>query len=203
MTEILASAITRINISFDLWTSRNKLALLGLVAHFVDAGSTPVTTLLALPRQAGRHTGANLAETIGAVIAHYNLQDRVGYFVTDNASNNDTRLDFLGREFGFKMPDSRIRCCGHIFNLCGQAVLFGVDAEAFEHGIEDPALEEVQLARWRRKGPCGKLHNVIYYIEASPQRIDRLNTLQLKLNSPNQPPDKKAIYALVKDVSTW
>ncbi|KAF4546955.1 Hypothetical protein D9617_87g078060 [Elsinoe fawcettii] len=193
----------KFHISFDLWISRNKLALLGLVAHFIDAGGTPVTTLLALPRQAGRHTGANLAETIGALIAHYNLQDRVGYFVTDNASNNDTCLDFLGREFGFKMPDSRIRCCGHIFNLCSQAVLFGVDAEAFEHEIEDPALEEVQLSRCRHKGPCGKLHNVIHYIEASPQRIDRLNDLELKLNSANQPPDKKAIYALVKDVSTW
>jgi hypothetical protein len=32
VTETLQSAITKINLSFDLWTSKNKLALLGLCA---------------------------------------------------------------------------------------------------------------------------------------------------------------------------
>lgn len=36
VTEALHSAITRISISFDLWTSKNKLALLGLCAHFIN-----------------------------------------------------------------------------------------------------------------------------------------------------------------------
>ena len=36
VTETLQSAITKISLSFDLWTSKNKLALLGLCAHFIN-----------------------------------------------------------------------------------------------------------------------------------------------------------------------
>jgi len=64
VTETLQSAITKINISFDLWTSKNKLALLGICAHFINKNGQPVTILLALPRQKGRHKGIYMAETI-------------------------------------------------------------------------------------------------------------------------------------------
>jgi hypothetical protein len=50
VTESLHSAITNINFSFDLWTSKNKLALLGLCAHFINNVGEPITTLLAIPR---------------------------------------------------------------------------------------------------------------------------------------------------------
>ncbi|KAF4546908.1 Hypothetical protein D9617_102g071670 [Elsinoe fawcettii] len=70
-----------------------------------------------------------------------------------------------------------------------------------EYSLEDTALEEQLLQHWWRKGLCGKLHNVLYYIDASPQRIDRLNDLQLKLMH-LQPPEKKPAYAIVKDVIT-
>ncbi|KAF4546926.1 Hypothetical protein D9617_95g039910 [Elsinoe fawcettii] len=156
------------------------------MAYFIRDDGQPKTALLGLPR---------------AIIARYNLQQKVGYFMTDNAPNNDVCLEYLSSEFGYKMPDSRLRCCGHIFNLCGQAVLFGNDADVFEHSLEDTALEQQLLQRWRRKGPCGKLHNVLYYIDASPQRIDRLNDLQLKLMH-FQPPEKKPAYAIFKDVIT-
>lgn len=69
LTEQLLSAVTRINISFDLWTSGNQLALLGIVTHYIDVSGTPKTLLLSLPRQHGKHSGLNLAETIGASIA--------------------------------------------------------------------------------------------------------------------------------------
>ena len=48
--EVVRSAATRVNLSFDLWTSQNQLALLGLVAHFIDHSGTPRTVLLSLPR---------------------------------------------------------------------------------------------------------------------------------------------------------
>lgn len=56
VTEPLRSAITKINISFDLWTSKNRLALLGLCAHFINSDGEPVSALLSLPRQRGVHT---------------------------------------------------------------------------------------------------------------------------------------------------
>ena len=72
VTESLQSAITRINFSFDLWTSKNRLAMLGLCAHFINKSDKSVTALLALPRQAGRHRGIHIAEALSSIIAKYN-----------------------------------------------------------------------------------------------------------------------------------
>jgi hypothetical protein len=51
VTETLASAITKVSLSFDLWTSGTSVALLGVVAHFIDAKGKPTSILLSLPRQ--------------------------------------------------------------------------------------------------------------------------------------------------------
>ncbi|TKA81658.1 hypothetical protein B0A55_01353 [Friedmanniomyces simplex] len=59
-----AHAITNMNISFDLWTSGNKLAPLGVVASFINSSGSLTTTLLALPRQHSKHSGYNMAQNI-------------------------------------------------------------------------------------------------------------------------------------------
>jgi hypothetical protein len=46
----LAMARTKINLSFDLWTSPGRrLSLLGVVAHYLDNRFKPRAVLLALP----------------------------------------------------------------------------------------------------------------------------------------------------------
>ena len=202
ITETLATSITKINLSFDLWTSGNKLALLGLCAHFIDKNGNPITTLLALPRQTGRHTGLRIADTVSAIIAAYNLEDKIGYFTTDNASSNETCMKQLANEHGFICEERWIRCCGHILNLVGQAALFGYDEQVFSDDINQMELEEQQLAVWRRKGPIGKLHNVIHWINRSPQRCERFTTFQMELIQPTKPDDKQDTYQLVTDVTT-
>jgi hypothetical protein len=54
------------------------------------------TFLLGLPQIEGRHTGENFAERVGEIINEFGFEDRIGYFVTDNADNNDTCLEDLG-----------------------------------------------------------------------------------------------------------
>ena len=119
VTETLQSAITKINLSFDLWTSKNKLALVGICAHFINNSGKSVTTLLALPRQRGRHSGFNIAETVSDIIAHYSLQDKLGYFTTDNASANEKTIGYIALEHGFERDSRWVRCSGYIFNLVG------------------------------------------------------------------------------------
>jgi len=58
--------------------------------------------MLALPEQLGPHSGYNCHDDIGNIIAEYNLSSRIGWFVIDNAHNNDTCIDFLAAELGFK-----------------------------------------------------------------------------------------------------
>ena len=96
----------------------------------------------------------------------------------DNASSNDicvneflilVKPDILSRE----RPNRRLRCWGHIFNLVVKAFLFGSDPDTFEADIRtnrtlDHLKEELQA--WRKKGPIGKLYNVIVFIRRTSQR---------------------------------
>lgn len=58
--------------------------------------------------------------------------DNLGYFVLDNASNNDTTLTELSKKMGFDPQGKRLRCMGNILNLIAEAYLFGQDASTFE-----------------------------------------------------------------------
>jgi len=65
----------------------------------------------------------------------------------------------------------RLRCLGHVINLAVKAFLFGTEYDAFEQDIESTRekselLKELNL--WRKRGPVGRLHNIITYICRSP-----------------------------------
>ncbi|KAM5529114.1 transposase-like protein [Fusarium oxysporum f. sp. phaseoli] len=94
--EELDEAVTQIHISFDLWTSPNRLAFISIFGHFIDRSNSHQSRLLAFRRQIGSHAGENIAYT------------RV----------------------------------------------------------------EEDLEHWRAKGPVGKLHNIVKFIRASPQRTE-------------------------------
>uniref|UniRef100_A0A0D2XSY6 HAT C-terminal dimerisation domain-containing protein n=1 Tax=Fusarium oxysporum (strain Fo5176) TaxID=660025 RepID=A0A0D2XSY6_FUSOF len=69
----------------------------------------------------------------------------------------------------------RMRCYGHILNLVARAFLYGEDFESFEAESQVFDLlgrREDDLRHWRKKGPVGKLHNVVKFIRSSPQRCE-------------------------------
>jgi hypothetical protein len=71
-------------------------------------------------------------------------------------------LEHLSIEFAFNPKHRHIRCFGHVFNLIAQAVLLSNDSEAFEAELHNNlTVEEQELQTWRKKGPIGKLHNVV------------------------------------------
>jgi hypothetical protein len=129
----------------------------------------------------GPHTGENQAEIIIEIIKDYEIEDRVGYFVTDNASNNDTAVDAVLRSLCPHLTSAqrvarRLRCLGHVINLAAKAFLYGKDFDVFEKDINNvrensELLKELDI--WRKRGPVGKLHNVIVFICRSPQRRER------------------------------
>ncbi|KAG7416622.1 putative AC9 transposase [Fusarium oxysporum f. sp. raphani] len=95
VTELLGRSLSRINISFDAWSSRRFTSLLGLTVHFLDDEGKFRTFLLGLPRIEGRHGGENLADRVSEILHEYGIEERTGYFVTDNAGSNDTCLEDL------------------------------------------------------------------------------------------------------------
>ena len=85
-------SIFSIHLSFDLWTSKNNLTLLGVVAFWVDTSGGVQHALLGLPRLHGAHTGDNQGQRLWEVIIDYGIEKHQGYFCLDNASNNLTAL---------------------------------------------------------------------------------------------------------------
>jgi len=85
----------------------------------------------------------------------------------------------------FDPKQRRLRCFGHIVNLVVKAFLYGKDPTAATHasdiemsmGIEELEDENIgsmteteQLLHWRRRGPYGRLRNIITFICRTPQR---------------------------------
>ncbi len=186
---VLGSARSRINISFDMWTSPNCKAYLAVVAHFIDRSYKRQNVLLSIHRHTGAHDGEKMASSIIKVLDDWGLSSRLGVTISDNASSNNTCVDTLYRQLRPELTQHerrffRIRCYGHILNLIAKAFLFGADDEAFLSELEardfseDLSTEEkTVLDRWRRNGPVGKLHNIVKFIRASPQRRELLQTI--------------------------
>ncbi|KZL87315.1 transposase-like protein [Colletotrichum incanum] len=181
----LSRAATSIHLSFDLWTSSNRHAIMAVTAHFILKEKGPQVRLIALRNQLGAHDGENLASTLEEVIDEWDIRSGVGVIVADNASSNDTCLRHLYNRLDPSMTESdkkarRLRCFGHILNLVSKAFLYGNDADSFERQSDAYRLlqqDKQDLRHWRKKGPVGKLHNIVKFIRSSPQRTQRFKKI--------------------------
>jgi hypothetical protein len=176
----LAASTSKIHLAFDLWTSPNRLAILAISAHFIDSKNSIQQRLLGLREQQGAHTGLNIASTLAEIASDWEIVDRIGCLVSDNASNNDICGEKLFRQIQPDLSvddanDRRIRCYGHILNLVGRAFLYGEDFESFEQESQAyDAMNRIDddLRHWRKRGPVGKLHNLVRWVRSSPQRSE-------------------------------
>jgi hypothetical protein len=87
-----------------------------------------------LPKLHRAHTGNNIAAVAITILRLFGVNNTsVGYFVLNNASNNNTAVESLAEEFGFVATDWRLRCCCHILNLGAQLVIWGKDCSAYKN----------------------------------------------------------------------
>ncbi|KAM5529824.1 hAT family dimerization domain protein [Fusarium oxysporum f. sp. phaseoli] len=168
-----------IHVSFDGWKSGNRHSLYGIACFFRDENSQPRKLVLGVPELRTRHFGHNIAAEILDVLDAYGIQDRIGYFTLDNAESNNKAMEVIGGELGFVGSTRRGRCFGHTLNLSAKALLFGHNVEAFEEQLSGAAaLSEAEHALWRRKGPVGKLHNLVVEVRRSDQLTYLLRSIQ-------------------------
>jgi len=130
-------ARSTITVSFDHWLVDNELDLLGVVAHYLGRNLELKSVLLALKPSYG-HDAQELQDTLLSVLREYKISDRIGYFIADNAANNDAALRLLPHHIDVKPAKQRLRCSGHVINLVVKAILYGVDSEC----MLDAALSE-------------------------------------------------------------
>lgn len=178
---------SKISFSFDGWTSPNHRGFVGVVAMFIDANGRRRTTVLGLRRLEGEHTGENVGEAVIKVLEDYGIYgDQVGYFMLDNIKSNDIAVDYVLRKLcpSLTPPQRRrrrLRCLGHIVNLCCKAFLFGKNADRFVEELEDHHrrgdVDAIDLL-WRKQGCLGRLQNLIRYIRCTPQRREEFASIR-------------------------
>ena len=194
--KILDTAKSRINLSMDAWKASNKQDYLGIAAHLIDSQLQVRHILLDFLPISGKKSGANLAQLVYQTVGEYDIGKRLGAVMADNAGDNDTCMQELGKLLGF--PDewakiARVRCLGHIIDLVVKAVLFGKGVSKLQRELAGASPMEV-LEIWTRKGPIGKLHNWAVYLNRNKARMDVFLSYQQELNG-----DGFVVYSLLAD----
>ena len=179
--DFLKQSRSLIHISFDNWTSTGgKRALTGICIHHLDSSGRVLDYLVSLPELHGKHSGRNIASVVRATLETFKIDEKsLGYFVLDNAANNETVVDVLSEEYNICALYRRLRCTCHIINLAAQTVIWGKDKEAFENANVNVDEEEKFMEEWRKHGPIGVLFDVITSI-CTPQTRQLLERFQIE-----------------------
>jgi hypothetical protein len=199
----LSTAVSKIHISFDGWTTKSgKRGFFGVVAHFANSSGVIVDLPINLPQLRESHTGERIAELLQRTLSTYGItHQKLGYFVLDNAANNDTAVAALARLNSFEATHRRLRCGPHTLNLVGQAIIWGKDKDAYNNAPDEHRDEEILMAEWRKHGPLGVLMGIINYIK-TPQQYELFADVQ-RLANRDLPTHKQVkILQLVKPVVT-
>jgi hypothetical protein len=147
---------TRVCLTTDCWTSIQNLNYMCNTAHFNDSEwnlNKRILNFCLIPNHKG--------ETIGGKIESCMLEWGIGSIFTitvDNASSNDTALEYLRKRIAHKASSilenqfMHVRCCAHILNL-----------------IVSKGLKEVDES-------IVKVRSVVKYVKSSPTRFESFKT---------------------------
>jgi hypothetical protein len=204
--QILAHALSRIHLTWDLWTSPNFKAMIAITAHWTDENWKTQSTLMAIRELEGDHDGENISQIVFSVLKEFDVVNKFGYFTGDNASNNDTALEWLTQRLvddggiGFNVTERRLRCFAHDMQIAVNGLLFGPkvkELETYEATANATDAEKAEWikVKWRSFGAIGKLHNIVKYIRVSPKRRAGFKTLLQDL-------EKKSVRVPVMDNDT-
>lgn len=197
----------QIHIAFDGWRSRNRHALYGIVCFYVDNNGLPAKLVLGVPELRLSHSGENIASQILEILDSYEVLDKLGYITLDNAANMDSAAEEIAKARGLDASKRRVRCFGHVLNLVVKALLFGHKTEAFEADVDGEAgLDAAQHEVWRKKGPIGKLHNLVHWIHRSDKLTYRLRALQEEFFQHSESPKdrgRKPLDVVLDNHTRW
>jgi hypothetical protein len=146
----LSRSLSQIHLSFDGWTTKSgKKGFLSIVAHYVTAAGELRDLPIALPQLTGSYSGERIGEIVLTTLQSFSISaDKASYFILNNATNNDTTINFLARKLKFNKLYCCLRCGPHTLNLIGQVLLWGRKAEAFNNKCTTSNLnKETQLIK--------------------------------------------------------
>ncbi|KAJ3517257.1 hypothetical protein NLJ89_g623 [Agrocybe chaxingu] len=120
-------------ISLDAWTSSNGHAFMAIVIHYISNTGKLEECLIDFRELIGEHSGDNMADSVWETIELYGLKGQITAFVMDNATNNDTLVEFFAercRQEGidFDEKNACMRCLPHTIHLAALKLLESVGA---------------------------------------------------------------------------
>jgi hypothetical protein len=136
------------------------------------------------------HSGEDQFSILLPVLKDYNIVQKFGAVIADNASPNNvlcwTIENHLDMEYKIKWKADHwcIHCIGHIINLAVQAFLFANVIEMVELELYDEQDRAGQLIdveerkiKFRLMGPLGQAHNIVIHIRGSAGRTEEFRAL--------------------------
>ena len=95
----LKNSLSLVHFSIDMWTSPANTGFQAIIVHWVDAETRCAeTALLSLKEFKGAHGGEEQAEVFLQVIREASLEDKLGFFTSDNHGSNDVMLRYIAEE---------------------------------------------------------------------------------------------------------
>jgi hypothetical protein len=95
-----------------------KKGFLGIVAHYVTATGELRDLPIALPQLTGSHSGERMGEIVLATLRSFSTSaNKVGYFVLNNAINNNTVGRGVSRTGRYCLPQVLLHVCSHALPL--------------------------------------------------------------------------------------
>jgi len=164
---------SKFSLTTDIWTSptASKMPFMAVTGHWIDEDFQLKSILLDFVAVPGRHDGLRLAAIFQEVVDDYELKGKIIGVTTDNASNNDTFITELLRQGYIDSPECNFRCFAHVLNLAAQDALLVCIYFLFSY------IQEL-------KGTLTEFRENIKAISASPQRLNRLQTICGLLDPP-------------------
>jgi hypothetical protein len=123
MKLIFENLDSKVSFTTDCWTSPNNLAFMGVTAHYINEDWELQVTTLDFIHLPGPHTGSNLHKCFVSVLETYGLETKTLGITLDNATNNDSLINFLDNDFTNFRSFHHIRCFAHVLNLSAQVAL--------------------------------------------------------------------------------
>ncbi|XVF23093.1 hypothetical protein REPUB_Repub13aG0008300 [Reevesia pubescens] len=126
LKHMLKETPSRISLTSNLWTFITMDGYICLTAHFIDANWKLQKRILSFSFMPPPHTGVALSEKVYGLLAEWEIESKVFSMTLDNASANDTFVDFLKLQLNMRnafvgnCQFFHLRCCAHILNLVVQ-----------------------------------------------------------------------------------
>lgn len=177
--EVLTSAATKVSISLIIHTAGVGVRLLGVRTYFIDHNGRPTIMFVSMPRRQNGHAASGTTDMVSAIIDEHHLRRSLGYIATDDFSNSAACLSMAAFTCHPTGHDRRLQCLAYFLDSLAHSILFGCVGKGLEGELvaaENNEKEQTDI--WRKRGPYGKLHNVINYIKKYSQREERFTDIQ-------------------------